>query len=219
MNVSGLGVGRVPAAAGSISAVGRKRRWVSAFMPMVRAPVGVLTVCTTSNVTGLFGGDGQGAVSSAGEGQACACCGGVHARADGKRGLDLAGFIVHDDQPLRVAAADEEAVAGWIDRHADRLTGGRDRPARDDRARLEVYDGHDILVFKIDEDLAAAVGGEKLRLAAQLDGGDFAVCRVDVRGEGHERAAVAGDGEDAVELGVVDDAVGVGHGGELPRTA
>src|SRR6185437_7078672 len=55
------------------------------------------------------------------------------------------------------------------------------------------------------------VGGQKLRLAAQVDGGDFGPGNCDIGFEGHQLTFVAGDSQDKVHRAVVDDAVGVGH--------
>ena len=170
MKVPGLAAGR-PLAAGRHLRGGQKEAVGLGVHAHGARSGGRLDHLLDLERTGLFGGDGEGAVSRAGEDKA------THLRQwhprprRWERGVHLAGFIVHHHQTLRVAAADEEAMAGCIDRHADRMTGGRDRPALDDRARLQVHDGHHILVFQIDEDLAAAVGGEKLRRAAKLNGG------------------------------------------------
>src|ERR1039457_1776709 len=86
----------------------------------------------------LVGGDGELAVSGAGEGDARGGGRGVHTGADGQGCFNLARADVHDDEVLRVAAADEEVLAGGIDGHADGTARRRDRPARDDRAGGEV---------------------------------------------------------------------------------
>ena len=41
--------------------------------------------------------------------------------------------------------------------------------------RVEIDYGDEVLVFEVDVGLAGAVGGEELRRAAEIDGGDLAV--------------------------------------------
>ena len=121
-----------------------------------------------------FGGDGEGAVAATGEGLAAIDLGRVDAGAERKVGEDLADGA-HDDEHLRIAAADEEAVLLGIDGHADGSAAGSDGPAGDDFARGEIDDSDLVLIHEIDVDLAGAVGGEKLGGAAKVDGGfDFA---------------------------------------------
>jgi len=182
---------------------------------MVRAAVGVLTVWVTAQAPALSAATVRvpsPALAKASRWRRR----GVDSGADGKRGFDFAGFGIDDDQLLRTAAADEdEVLAGSMAMPTGlprAATGQRATTARDLRSTTAT----NVLVLEVDVDLARAVGGEELRRAAELDG------RVDLAGGGStsgekvSRAlAVAGDGEDFILLGVVDNAVGVGQGGQL----
>ena len=106
-----------------------------------------------------FFGDGQRAVAATGEGVAVVEFCGVHAGADGEVGDHLAVLGAHDDEFLRVAAADEQAAVLGVDGHADRRAAGSDGPVIQHLALLRVDDRDLVLVLEVDIGLAGAVGG------------------------------------------------------------
>src|SRR5439155_7613044 len=158
----------------------------------------------------------QRAVAATGEGVAVVELGGVDAGADGEVGDHLAVVGAHDDQFLRVAAADEQAAVLGVDGHADRRAAGGDGPVIENVPLLGVDDGDLALVLEVDVGLAGAVGGEELGLAAEVDLViRFAGLGIDVGGDRDEAAGVAADDEDLLAGRVVNDAVGVGVGLDL----
>lgn len=59
---------------------------------------------------------------------------------------------------------------------------------------MEIDDGDEILVFEIHIHFARAIRSEKFGRAAERNGGDLTMARVNIGMEGHKGVAVPGDG-------------------------
>jgi hypothetical protein len=101
----------------------------------------------------LCGDDRERSVKATGERMAAIETRGIVAGTDGQRGFDFAGLGAHDDHLFGFAAADEEALAGGINGHANGMSAGCDWPAVQDLVRVQVDYRNPILVFEIDEAL------------------------------------------------------------------
>ena len=129
----------------------------------------------------------------------------VHAFADGDSGDDFAIGGVHDGEDF-AAAADEEAIVFCIDGEAGGRLASHDGPLVFDSERLRIVVDDFGFFFEVDESVAFAVDDGGFCAAAEIHLADhFLFLRID----GGDDLAVSVADEDAVELGVIEDEVGV----------
>src|ERR1019366_1829809 len=78
-----------------------------------------------------------------------------------------------------------------------------------------VYHCYQVLVFQVDVSLSGVIDSQELWRTVQRDWRiDLSIHRIDIRLEGHQRVTVAGNSKDQVHRWVINDAVGIRHGGK-----
>src|SRR5690242_2335795 len=118
-----------------------------------RADRGFYRVCDHP-LSALLACDGERALAGAGERLTRIEARGVNSAADGQRRFHRTILRAHDDELLRIAAADKQEMRRGINGHADGTASGSDRPAGDDLAGVQVNYGYQLLVHEIDVDFA-----------------------------------------------------------------